>query len=218
MIDISFSRLPVMRNRFARGAMLIILALAVAFVAYRFVLYNSSEAKQARFVRSIERELPILRVTVDSLNSCVDRVIDSLPYLTLMGTPIQEVRFNSDGFHYFMLSDPDCEKHFSFWKSCPSESSKVYYDCIDNFLDSLYRSGLKCVRRQNRQEYEEGLKSSKKFVNHRFAVKICVLDSVPIRRYDSLDLYRRLSYDCKKMSDYFTMTKRPERIPSFCKK
>jgi len=72
MIDISFSRLPVMRNRFARGAMLIILALAVAFVAYRFVLYNSPEAKQARFRASIEKEIAAVEVKIDSLNKLYD--------------------------------------------------------------------------------------------------------------------------------------------------
>jgi len=141
MIDISFSRLPVMRNRFARGAMLIILALAVAFVAYRFVLYNSSEAKRVRFVKSIERELQPMKPIVDSLKEldikCAEKNITRL--LSARG----------------------------------------------NFVRSNCNS----------------------------------LDSLPFKfRYDSLDLYRKLSYDCKKMSDYFTMTKRPERLPSFCKK
>jgi len=83
MIDISFSRLPVMRNRFARGAMLIILALAVAFVAYRFVLYNSPEAKQARFKASIEKEIAAVEVKIDSLQKlhfkCVTEGFGSNP-------------------------------------------------------------------------------------------------------------------------------------------
>jgi len=67
-----FTTFPIMRNRFARGAMLIMLALAVAFAAYRYVVYNSPEAKQARFNRSIEKEIAAVEVKIDSVGKLYD--------------------------------------------------------------------------------------------------------------------------------------------------
>jgi len=143
-----FSTFFLMRNRFARGAMLIMLALAVAIAAYRYGAYSSPEAKQARFRASIEKELQAMEFAADSLRRS--------------------------------------------FKACTK-------------IDSSLKPGTK--------EYFKEFNNLKK------------LDSckhLPVNfylsKYDSLNLYRKLNYDCQKMRDYFTVSKRLERLPPYCKK
>jgi len=160
-----FSILPLMRNRIARGAMFFLLALAVAFAAYRYGAYNSSEAKQARFRASVEKELQVMDPVVDSLKK----------------------------------SDIECGEKI-LKRFVEARKSPPVFDINGNVIPT------RNIRAQIEAQPE--IKVNCNSLNSFFFKS----------RYDSLNLYRKFGYDCKKMSDYFTITNRPERLPPYCKR
>jgi hypothetical protein len=66
-----------MKSRLARGAVLSVALLAVACAAYFFGVYNSSDAKKARWQKAVEKELQIFGPVIDSLRSIRQACLDS---------------------------------------------------------------------------------------------------------------------------------------------
>jgi len=226
-----------MRICSVRGAVFVmLLALFAGFIVYRFILYNSFEAKHSRWVNEVERLYRADSVAIDSLlklswkgpsdDDCFNGTYDTLTLKANLDWKKNNPSDYNDGLYngYAVSFRSDCidmsslyiEKNGLYDRKASAARSRKVIDSLlsvnpDCVIFSDPDSALIRVAISTYQFLHNCHKKKFEFSNG------LMKEIEPIRLHrDSLNLLKKLGYDCEKMRRYFN-GKRSERIPLVCR-